>query len=692
MVWSIGNCRVFFLVISVSAIIIVCIVITTFRRPWDILKQNYIRIETTAAAVLFFLTALLFTWPLSLHITAAIPAGSEPPSVAMFQLFTAEWTGLVMDSGMSYWNAPYFYPFQGVFAWCEPQLFNSLLIWLIAKLTGYIAAYNIVSLLFLTGFGLAGYLTGRLLTEDRVAALLGGMWLSGGAYVLQQLCSLPLISAAIPFGCLYAGFLFVKNKRLKAFWFSAFCYGLSWFSCKQLAVYLTLFLPVALCPFLFPLRRPPRAVTRLSGHFLIVLVMAVALIVPYSLRQYSFTRDMGFAWSVNNRVGILEFRQLLTPAYGHWLTDRILHWQWYSWDLGIAAVMIVCSAVCFGMRPRNFDIYQKKLVYGIVGMICAALLAGIKPAMGLYQAFFSNFPGLSLIRIPARSAVFAIFGVAVLFMPAFAFLRNRISRPRLRTAITLAVYVFVFLEMWTMPVPLVYPLNETRGHRQVIDWLREHGKGYPLVELPMKKNLWSRDTELDAGAMLRMLRHRNPVVNGYESFSPVPFKQLRTALNVDPAGSGKRYLEAYGVRLVLVHTHLLDTGKAVLPLFGRDTVVYRDSGHAIYAFPEIPDAETEDGLFPETASFRGSIPHAGGRYSLRLRRVPGKAVLILPGPDRHIDLTWHDTAGRKRVKRVRLTGSVILDAGQKEFSFRLAGFPADERTGEAVLVSAKEEK
>jgi hypothetical protein len=324
-------------------------------------------------------------------------------------------------------------------------------------------------------------------------------------------------------------------------------------------------------------------------------------------------------------------------------------------------------------------------------MIVVALLAGFQPALTLYRSLFSIFPGLSLIRIPSRSAVFAIFGVAVLSVPAFAFLRSRIRHSGVRKIITLTVFSLLCLEMGAMPIPLVFPLKETRGHQQVIDWLKENGRGLPLIELPVTKGLWSRDTEIDAAAMLRMIQHHQPILNGYESFCPAPYKQLRTALAVDLQGRGRRYLEAYGVRFIFMHAHLLKSGeRETVPLSLSGTIVYDDGEHQVYALLEPSRVQNESIFFPDSAVLRGIIPRAGKRYSLRLLTVPDKACLIPPSTDRFLCLTWKDAAGAVRKKKVRLAGSVIVDAGQPEFYFRLLSFPKDERAGEAVLLPPEE--
>ena len=39
---------------------------------------------------------------------------------------------------------------------------------------------------------------------------------------------------------------------------------------------------------------------------------------------------------------------------------------------------------------------------------------------------------------------------------------------------TVCMFVLLCAEMWTMPIALVWPKEETEGHKSIIEWLKKH--------------------------------------------------------------------------------------------------------------------------------------------------------------------------------------------------------------------------
>lgn len=70
----------------------------------------------------YFLLALIFTWPLARHIASGIPMGTETvATVPLFNLWTLWWNADRLGAlYQGYWDAPIFYPLEGVFAFSEP--------------------------------------------------------------------------------------------------------------------------------------------------------------------------------------------------------------------------------------------------------------------------------------------------------------------------------------------------------------------------------------------------------------------------------------------------------------------------------------------------------------------------------------------------------------------------------------------
>ncbi|MDD4908007.1 MAG: hypothetical protein PHJ00_02990 [Candidatus Omnitrophica bacterium] len=659
----------------------------------SIFKRN----EYLRASLIFLACALIFTWPLVLHLKTAVPVGAaEPEAVVMSQLFAAHWTGAALQQGISYWDPSFFYPYKGAFSWCEPQLAFSFLVWLLSNLTGYVCAYNLAILLCLVISGLAGYAMSRLLTDDRIASLWCGIWLTGGAYSLQQLSEPAILAAGLPCAFILFCLLYVRDKKPLFFWITVFIYILSWFTSKQLTFYATLLLPFILSAHLY---RHKWKASDLARLFL-GTALTLAFILPYFLSQLSYTKAMGFGWMPQDIARFsIRLEHLFLPAYGNWLILRILDHKWYSFDIGVVPLSVIALSFILGIYKAGMkDLFKKRLIRGLFIMAVLALLMGFGPSLkmeidgkynGPYFFLLSIIPALEFIRIPSRILVFVIFGVTVFSAFSFAYVRSCIKTAAIRRLLTGLLFVFLFAEMWAVPVALFYPDNEIDRHKTVINWLAGRGDNGALLEFPLPPTYRSVDMKIGAGAQLRMLKHHKPVLNGYATFEPVSHKQLRDAFKNGPVGRGKRYLEAYGARYVLVHQPALicarieDLGR----LFGGE-LVYQDAGHAVYSLPGREPLE-EAAFLPVSADCGEKAPQKRRVYGIPLLKPVSRAVLIKPRPNWYIEFKWMDSKGSVRSKEVLVRGGVIMDAGQKRLYLRVLKFPKGGARGEAVLVSAE---
>ena len=69
------------------------------------------------------LAALVATWPLATTLLTAVPLGTEHEStVPLLNIWTFWWNADQAAHGFAhYWDAPFFFPFNGVFTYSEPQ-------------------------------------------------------------------------------------------------------------------------------------------------------------------------------------------------------------------------------------------------------------------------------------------------------------------------------------------------------------------------------------------------------------------------------------------------------------------------------------------------------------------------------------------------------------------------------------------
>jgi hypothetical protein len=642
------------------------------------MKLNSRHFPTEIASVFLILTAVsvVFTWPLALNFTRAVPAGSEPAAVAYFQLFTAQWTGASLGQPGTYWNAPFFYPFHGAFAWCEPQIFTAAAMVLLAKGLGYIAAYNFIILLYMVLMGMAGYVGARLLTVDRVASLWSGIWLCAGPFSLQQICAPALLAAWSIFFLILCIFLFIIKKRHIYYWLAVTCYIVSWFTCKQLALMATLLLPVCLWPW--------KRFSKFVLYAALGIGLTAIIVMPFGLRQLSLTNSMGFALSLSENTGVLKPASLFMPAVNHWLAVSILKIKLYSWSIGLVMVFVILSALMLGFGRNGYlNKNRSKIVVGLLSLVVVSFIMALGPHTGVYRILFGHIPGFSFIRSPARNIVFAMFAIAVLGAPAFAFIRRKIKKGLPVICVTGFAYVLLFAEMWTMPIPLVYPGIEIEGHRQVIDWLREHDTQGPVIELPVKQG----ERDMEAASMLRMLYHKHPLINGYCSFTPIPYLQLKEALIDDSVGKGQEYLAAYGARYVVVHVHELIHKDYASFMKDGDVVVFEEFKHVIIKRSETLYIGKDDEIIPQKADFRSKVPFVGKIYSLRLKQVVSEPILIDFSNARKFTMMWEEGDGRRNQTYLNVRGSVILDKGADRLFWRLLSTAGNGQQAQGVLVN-----
>src|SRR5687768_1644436 len=124
------------------------------------------------------LAALVATWPLATTLLTAVPLGTEREStVPLLNIWTLWWNADRAAQGFAhYWDAPFFFPFDGVFTFSEPQTLIGLAVaplWAVSAPPALI--YNLAVLGMLTLNGIFAYRLARALHVPRLPALLAGL-------------------------------------------------------------------------------------------------------------------------------------------------------------------------------------------------------------------------------------------------------------------------------------------------------------------------------------------------------------------------------------------------------------------------------------------------------------------------------------------------------------------------------------
>jgi hypothetical protein len=298
----------------------------------------------------------------------------------------------------------------------------------------------------------------------------------------------------------------------------------------------------------------------------------------------------------------LEVRSAL-GEYGGLLENvayalSLQHWCLPTWAIGggrfpgplgvtLAALALAGALVRRGGRARLA--YAATAAWTIALSLGPYVRWGASPATahgpgflgpGPYAALHALVPGLEALRVPARMSLVAGFFVAVLAGLGAGALLRRLRRPAARAAVAAALAALVFVEA-RFATPALEPLAPPPA---VYGWLREHGPGEPMVELPMNA---LRDPLYLAYSTV----HWRPIVNGYGAYLPEPYLHLQQLLDRFPAPATLAALRAIDVRHVVTHglPPVAAEGVAAVATFGDDRV------YAVLAGP-LPEPHDTPGL------------------------------------------------------------------------------------------------
>jgi len=344
------------------------------------------------------------------------------------------------------------------------------------------------------------------------------------------------------------------------------------------------------------------------------------------------------------------------------------------------------------------SLFKRKLLLFFIILGTVGLLLGFGPRIGIrigehyispYVFIHKIIPPLAGINAPARLGVFFVIAVSVLAATGFGHIRRIIKDRSMKIIFTSLIFLLLFFEMWMVPIGLSFPDNSIFPHKGAINWLKVNGGGRTVLDLPM--SIGSKELELqpEVCAMLRMLEHKNPVVNGYAEYFPPSFRQLRDAVFQDFKGKGSRYIRAFGVSYILLDkAYMSGSRKNLLERIFAPEIVCEDERNVIYFLSKSKYIEM-DKILPFAADFEYT-PKEGQVVGIKLLEPVINAVLIEPQKAWWININWIDENKTRKTKRLRVHGSVIIDERSDRLYLRFSLFPKKDIPGEAILVSSEE--
>lgn len=537
----------------------------------------------------YFLFAVLITWPLLPLVSTVIPIGTErTTTIPLFGLWSLLWNAeQIFDLFPDYWNAPIFYPAVGTFAFSETMLPQGLVFAAGLMLTGDpLPVYNLLLLSCLALNGLAAFSLLRRLGVSDFPAVIAGFMAVALPYAANEMgvCQLIVLFPILYFfSCFYQ---FSRSPRLQTALRMGVWGALVALSCSYYGLFLSIFAILgAVCLFdrtLFSFR----PIAYLLGG----VCLATLVVMPVLVTQIMITSGFSHGASINQlqscRPG--DYLALAPNIFGArfmpWLVGTGARHPMYP---GTGLLFLAVLGFWFGR-----DKARRWVVFCVLGVALAMVLsmAGNIEFSGwnLMDGLKNVYPGFTQLRNAFRFGVFA--QLFLLGLAGFALERTYRLHPRWGPLLVTAVFLLSLVEV--LPITQLRPVP---GHTFAADWsdFLATQPGGPAVMIPMAVE----DANVDYNylpivtGMIHALHHEKPLVNGLSSFRPPEYLVLKKDMRRFPDPSSLAGLCRNRVAYVIVERSLVPVEVAsMLPRHPQLALLYSDEMKQIYRL-KCPETE-----------------------------------------------------------------------------------------------------
>ena len=480
------------------------------------------------AIAFFALAAIVMTWPLA----ANLPLAAAHPGDPYITSWMLDWAFHALTSHPSrLFHANIFHPLPYTFAFSENLLgIVIVLAPLLAMKVPLLLLHNIAILLGFASAGYAAALLGRYVTGSMTAGVVGGFffafvpWRFTHLTHLQHLWTLwlPLLILA------------VLRLRDRPTWGRAavlcVCFvmngltNLHWLAFGSFAA--------AVCVVICGRRVWAPALVAMAVGTLVLL----PVLLPYRTagKIYGMRGDAGETMQYSAMPSDWLIASLHNRLYGPHLNDGTVDPEHWAFPGVLGPLLAMIGAIVAWRRSR---------LYVVIGI--ALVLLGFIGSLGLHSPFgrflFEHVPPFNGIRVPARWAMVAYLGIAMLAsLGAFA-----LARKKWAFAIVLAL---LFVELRASPIRWYLGTGETPP---VYTWLAQQQFRGAVAELPLDQTNAYR-------AMFFSHLHHRPLINGVSGFKPPMQAALEDDWNRTPIPpSFSERLDRRGASVFLVHTDRL---------------------------------------------------------------------------------------------------------------------------------------
>jgi hypothetical protein len=606
----------------------------------------------------YLVLAVVFTWPLSAHLTTATGGGLDP----LLQTWVLAWDAhaLITDP-RTVWHAPIFFPYPETLAYSDHHLLLAMMTLPLIITGGPVLAYN---LLVLTSYALTGwavYLLARDMlarTDDMrmriVGAFAAGALFAFGTYRMTHVVHLQLLQTAwLPLALLFLRRLLCDSETGNRRWRNAALFGLfAGIQCAT-ALYYAYFAALALglsitvrLRDVLNYQRQPDFWQRIGGLALggaLAVLIAAPVTLPY-IRVYEYLGVVRSLRELDNWSAPLQAYLAVVPT--NWLYGG--RGAWFAASGGefalfpgfVTAVLAVASlALAVWERIGN----KKSALSALIGASDAIFLAvlafcawvlslgvGIRLERGgemlpipmPYATLYERIPGFGALRVPARWAMLTHLALALLASFALVrvgqWLRSMVNY-RLALIIPAVIGTVALVEHASFPLPLA----TIPTPKPVYAWLGTQRDMRALLELPVGPVPRGAELERITERQFHQIHHWKPLAAGYSGVIPFGTTDLLRRVQRLPDDDTLRYLALIGIDTLVIHcdeydpetlTRLLAWADAT-PLLNRRAKV----GDAlVYAID--PQADPSSPVMSGASIFVSSDERVPGMLALGLIR------------------------------------------------------------------------
>lgn len=399
-----------------------------------------------------------------------------------------------------------------------------------------VVVHNLVLLGAYVSSGLAMFALVTELTGNRAAALLSAVIFALYPYRTESYPRIQMqIVCWLPLALLYLHRL-VRGGNLRDGVKLALAVVLQAYSCMYLAVYGAVMLTVVGAGLL--VSRSRAGLAPIARGVAVGALVAVVLVAPLAIQYRRASAIVGERSIDEVRQGSAELGDYRRAHPDNALYGDLDHPGVGERRLFPGYTTLAAAAIGLAAPPAA-------MVY------VSATAVGVNLSLGTngvgYEWLYRHFYPIRALRVPARLALLVGLTLAVLAGLGVA----RITRERSRWFTWLAVtglIATVTVESRNRPLELSR-LDEQRP--AVYTWLATQPEGI-VCEYPVG-NLEGRVGPQDPTYQYYSTMHWKPLVNGYSGFEPASYIELKSHLQPWPTANAIAYLQARGVRYLLVH-------------------------------------------------------------------------------------------------------------------------------------------